>query len=154
MAVAVTLCKINYIDANGGKAVQDYYFAGAVTDPAGTEPAAMVAAVEGISNAAVSKLTLLLLSTTTSGSAAAGPYESVQDKLAVVGIDASGLMHTIEMPSPIDTIWLPDHETVDPANSNWLSFKTALMALWKGSNGEAMTYVRAFRKMTRQKSYN
>lgn len=143
--VLASRVRVDFVDANGGKAQQDYYLPGEMTDIASEALAELHLTIMDITDAAQVKQTLTLTSYDIDGVNSEGPYNTVSDKLTITAMDGSGQLHTVAMPAPREDLFLPDRETVDPDSEAWGNFKDQLFAMWKGTNGEAMTYIRAVR---------
>lgn len=81
-------------------------------------------------------------------------YNTVEDKAKFVFEDAGGGRHNFEVPAPVDTIFLADAETVDPANTDVVGFTSAVIANCTNQFGDAIAFfsggIRVRRKLQRK----
>lgn len=70
----------------------------------------------------------------------AATYATVEDKVVFTFQTATGDIHRMQVPAPIEAIFLADGETVDPANTLVVAFSSAFIANAVSQNGEAITF--------------
>ena len=125
-------------DMNGRTATTEYFVAQAEDDPASGAPAALGAAVQAISNGAVTQVELLSRAAQSApGTPSTGPYDRVADKLKLEFSCADGSKLVLQLPGPKQTLLKADHYTVDPADSLIAALVTA-MGSAKNAQGSAV----------------
>lgn len=145
--MAGTLMMVDYRDLTGEGAVSLFHMA-AGADP--TAQAALLAALDGISDAGISKLRALYQDTSVIGTTEAGVYDDAADKLVLEFQGANGGKYTYEIPAPLDDCFTADTESID------LTFCqtsiTAIITNCVDSGGGALTFVNGYRSRRTRKS--
>jgi hypothetical protein len=62
------------------------------------------------------------------GEASEGPYKTVRDKVVFFCRSGAGVLARVNIPGPLETIFLPDHETVDFDNPLVIAVVNAIFA--------------------------
>lgn len=137
-------------DQNNDGGVSEFFMPSTVTDPTDPTVTAIINAMKAISDAANTAIYGELYDGTTIGAATAGDYDDAEDKLRMIFQDAAGGQHTYDFPSPLETIFLPDKETPDPANALFLALKGAIQDNCTSTNGLALTYLKGYRTRSRR----
>lgn len=149
--MSTTTFMIHYEDEQNEAARQTYYLNGVVSNPAAAAPAAIVSALEGISDAAIVKVTLLPTDSTILGATVDSEYSDIEDKVTFYCRSASGLSYKLSFPCPEAGIFLPDKETVDLTDPDVVNMLTQITTNFKATDGSALTVLRGAR--TRTKSH-
>lgn len=135
---------IYYVDEDGKKATHACHVAEAMVDPNDAAIETLVQAVAGVSNAGVSKMTILV-DTPYVGLLGSGPYDA-SDKLTASFSDSIGNVTQLAIPAPNRTILEANDEEVDDGNALWQAFKTELVIFLVSKGGEALLkYLRSRR---------
>ena len=147
--MAGSTVKINFSDVTGEGATMGLHF-DTIVDP--TSLSGLITALDGVTIAAINGLKVVAQDHTADGDdAEAGPYDTSQDKAAFNFLNSGGGPVTIEIPAPLDDIFLTDGETIDPANTDVLAFLAQVAASVRDPNGGALTFVGGRRVKTYSK---
>lgn len=147
--MATTTFMLHYEDQENEAARQTYYLDGVVSNPAAAAPAALVAAIEGISDAAIVKVTLLPTDSSILGATVDAEYSDIEDKVTFYCKSASGLSYKFALPCPEAGIFLADKETVDLADPDVVNMVTIIQSTFKATDGTALTVLRGARTRTK-----
>lgn len=137
-------------DAGDDSASETFYFAGNLTDPLAGGPASVTAAIEGLSGAAVRSAVLLPTDNTPIGLAAVSPYGCIEDKLLLKFKSATGLKAAYKVPCPIKLAFKASSDVVDTAQADVNALIASFVAVAKGSDGSALSFVSGSRVRTKR----
>lgn len=135
-------------DSDGETATSTYYLDGNQTDPNGAAVEAGRAALQGLSDAPLTRHALFPIDGTTYGTADAGDFATTSDKLLIEGLSANNQPMSMSIPAPKEAVFLANSEHADPAHPDIITLVTAVTAVWKDSAGGAVTVT----SMRRQKA--
>lgn len=111
---------VTYRDAKGNTARMTFFINqnGAGAAPVQTLALNVVTAIDALTNAALQSAMgpYDVLGVAQYGAAPAD-FQTAENKARLTYQDASGGIHRLSIPAPILAMFLPDHQTVDPANS-------------------------------------
>jgi len=139
---------VNFVDLTGQKATEKF-FSDTIEDAAAQ--AGLVAALDGVSDAAITGIIVTAADTTIVGTAADGVYATNEDRLEMRFIGGGGAYYFIGIPAPDESIFLPDKETLDLANASVMALIASLETNAKDPNGGGLTFVDGVRIKTRTK---
>lgn len=140
----ITQCMVKFDDVTGEGASMKFTMDGLV-DPTSFAP--LVTVLDGISDAAINGMAFTAEDTAEVGTAVDDDYSTPQDK-ALFTFKSAGGEYQIAVPSPDPAIFLPDKETVNPANAAVIAFVGAITTNGTDPNGNALTFVGARRIRT------
>lgn len=130
---------ISVQDMNGKTATTEYFVAQSESDPSSGAPAALGAAVQAISNGAVTQVELLSRAAQSApGTAGTGPYDRVADKLKLEFSCADGSKLTLQLPGPKQTVLKANNFNVDPTDALIIALVGAMTAGGKNAQGSAV----------------
>jgi hypothetical protein len=131
---------VHVVDASGKKATSQYYVDSGETNPASGAPAAISAAVQGMSNGLVYQTEILRHAiNATPGTPSTGNFARVMDKMSLTFNTAAGDNVTIQIPGPLDTILGPDGVKVDPTDALIVALIAGLQADGVSAGGADIT---------------
>lgn len=137
-------CIITVADFTGKLATTQYWVASGDTDPGAGGPAALAAAVGGITTGAVTNVEVLIHATQSSAvSPGTGAFDRVQDKMKLTLRSASGALPILQIPTLNETILGPDGVKIDPADSLVVALVAALVSYGKTAEGTAIVGLQA-----------
>lgn len=136
-----TEAMVKFDDETGENATMKLILDG-LQDPGDFGP--LVTALDGVSDAAINGLSLTAVDPADVGTTEAGAYDSAQDK-ALFTFTSVGGQYQIAIPAPDESIFLPDKETVNPANADVVAFVDAIETNGTDPNGNALTFQSARR---------
>lgn len=142
--MAYTEVMVKFDDETGEAAAMKFTAAGLVD--AG-DYAALVTVLDGVSDAAINGMAFTATNAAAVGVAADGDYASAADKALFIFRSVGGL-YQIAIPAPDEAIFLPDKETVNPANASVIAFVGAITTNSTDPNGNALSFVSARRIRT------
>jgi hypothetical protein len=126
-------------------------FTGAFVDPNGTLVSDFVDLLDAVTSCAVTGVTAVPSAALTSDDAEQGAYATGEDKaIMIFTSDATGRKYKFQIPSPDEAIFKADKETVDEGNSDVIAFVAAIHANCKDTGGNALTFVRGYRKRVKR----
>lgn len=139
-----TKALVKFDDETGENASMKFTAAGLV-DPTTFGP--LITVLDGVSDAAINGMSFTAEDGTDVGTAVDGDYANAQDK-ALFTFSSVGGQYQIAVPAPDASIFLPDKETVNPANADVIAFVSAIETNGTDPNGNALTFVGARRIRT------
>lgn len=139
-----TQVDVLFADLDGQTAKTSVYVAGTESAPEGGITAAFVALLQAMSGAKVYAVANHVQGLDSVGAAEANDY-GAEDKLKVYGRSATGQDLETSIPGPNEDLFNADKETVDLTAGAGATLKAALEAIWKGTDGSAVTVVGAER---------
>lgn len=140
--------KLSATDASGHRATESYWMDSSETDPTSGGPAALAAAVQGISADAITLIECMIrASQSTPGTGTDGPYCRGADKALAVFQSEDGSEVNFEIGAPNETILDTDKIELDPTDTALSEFIDAMIANAVTAEGKAITgFKRGFRK--------
>jgi hypothetical protein len=133
-----TKCNFKFADQDGQDALTTIYLDGVDSDPTAGDTLTLTSALQGISAAALTGITNVVVDGSIVGVAAENAYDA-GDKAVAYGRSASGLDVETSIPCPDETLFEADQETVDLTAGDGATLKAGLEAIWKAADGSAVT---------------